>query len=284
VGPSLERTAALLVLAGIGGGVYETVLNAAAIERYAQSSVRTLSVMHSGATLGAMLTPFGVGLALAHGDWTTAFRAVGAAHLVLAVLALGVPLGVSAGGGARRAVPSAPLVFLFVAAFAYIGVESSITAFAVPYATDGLGLDADRGRGAISVFWLGLLVGRLFFALRAGIDDARPAVAAGALAGAALAAGAVLSWTQIELLLGAVGLALGGVFPLLVALGGRRAPAAGTGVAVIAGLGSAGGFATPWATGLVGDAAGIAAAFGSLAAWLALVAVAALLADRAHAR
>lgn len=283
-GSSFETMAALLFLAGLGGGLYETVLNTAAIERYEERSVRILAMLHSGATLGAMLTPIGLSWLLEHGDWTLAFRVVGAFHLALAVFALGVPVGEPAGAAERRGFLTPPLVFLFVAAFAYIGVESSITAFAVPYAQDALGLGADRGRSAISVFWLGLLAGRVVFALREGLDEARPAALAGGVAAVAIAAGVALGLRQLEVLLGVVGFAMGGVFPLLVALGGRWAHATGAGVAVVAGLGSAGGFVVPWATGLVGDAADVSTAVGALSLWCALVVVAAVLADSSRRR
>jgi fucose permease len=281
VGPnsSFEAVACLLFLAGLGAGLYETVLNAVAVERYQERSVRILSVLHAGATVGAMLTPLGVSWLLTWADWSLAFRIVGVAHLVLALLAAGLPLARPEGRRESRQVRKTPLAFLFVAAFAYIGVEASITAFAVPYAEGALGLSADRGRSAISAFWLGLLLGRLVFALRIGSDDARPAATAGAAAGLLLAAGIALGSGPLEVLLGIVGFALGGVFPLLVALGGRRSHATGAGVAVVAGLGSAGGFVVPWLTGVVGDAAGISTGLGTLAVWCALLAAAAWLAE-----
>lgn len=280
--------AGLLGVAGVGGGLYETILNSVAIERYQERSVRIVSTMHAGATVGAMLTPLAIGAVLAATsatDWTLAFRTVGLLHAGLALLALAIPLGAPRRAGpdesAARppAVVTASLVWLCIAAFAYIGVESALTIFAIPYA-EGLGLEAESGRRAISLFWMGLLAGRLALALRSGIDDARFATAAGGIAGAALVAGVALGWARVELLLAFVGLALGGVFPLLVVLAGRRTPqATGTGVAVVAGLGSAGGFVLPWLTGLVGDAAGVAAAVGTLGLWCGVVAAGGLLAE-----
>jgi hypothetical protein len=64
-------------------------------------------------------------------------------------------------GGVGTGLPIARLFPIAAIAFAYVGVESAVTMFAVPYASGGLGLDAERGRKAIGVFWLGLLVGRL---------------------------------------------------------------------------------------------------------------------------
>ena len=278
-GAGLGVVAGLLCLAGIGGGLYETILNTAAIEHDEERSVRTVSLMHAGATVGAMLTPLGVSWLLGWTDWTWAFRIIGVGHLLMAVLVFSLPLGEPRGKRAHGRILKAPMVFLFIAAFAYIGVEAAMMAFAVPYAQEALGLAADRGRSAISLFWLGLLVGRLVFALGSGGHSARPAALAGAAAGLALAIGIFLAWSRLEILFAIVGVALGGVFPLLVALAGRRAHATGAGVAVVAGLGSAGGFVVPWVTGVIGDAAGVTTAILTLAPWCGLLVAAALLAE-----
>ena len=281
---------AMLVLAGVGGGLYETIFNAAAIEHYPDSSVRMIAILHSGASIGAMATPVAIGWAVSHAsgsDWTLAFRVTGAAHLGLAVASWGVPLGTPAlssraGTRPRGGVLTKPLVLLCLAAFAYVGVESAITGLAIPYAEDALGLSADRGRTAISVFWLGLLAGRLVFAVRAGeVDDARIGSWMGGAAALLLGVGVALAWSAVEALFAIVGFSLGGVFPLLVALAGRRTPQApATGVAVVAGLGSAGGFVAPWLTGSLGDAVGIQLAIASLALWCAAIAIASTLAER----
>ena len=278
-GAGFGGVALLLCLAGIGGGLYETVLNTAAIEHDEERSVRTVSLMHAGATLGAMLTPLGVSWLLTRADWTSAFRIIGLGHLLLPLLALVLPLGRPGGKRKPGRILKAPLVFLFIAAFAYIGVEAAMMAFAVPYAQEALGLGADRGRSAISLFWLGLLAGRLVFALRAGGHSARPAASAGAAAGLAIAIGVVLAWSRLEVLFALVGFALGGVFPLLVSLAGRRAHATGAGVAIVAGLGSAGGVVVPWVTGIIGDAAGVSTGMLTLALWCGLLVAAALLAE-----
>lgn len=297
VSPGQEFGTVLLYVfaAGVGGGLYETILNAAAVERYRERSVRVVALMHAGATVGAMLTPVAIDLLLAadgNTSWTRPFHTVGAAHLALALVTPALQLGAPTRGARTDAAAPAPprvltppLAWLCAAAFAYVGVESSITVFAIPYADGALGLAPGRGRGAISLFWLGLLAGRLVFALRKDADDARLAAVAGALAAVAIAAGVSLAWSRIEVLLALTGFALGGVFPLLVALAGRRTPhATGTSVALVAGVGSAGGFAAPWLTGVLGDAAGIGVAVGALALWCGFLSLAGLLAERAWRR
>lgn len=286
---------ALLAVAGAGGGFFETILNAVAIERYGERSVRALATLHSAASVGAMTAPLAIGWAVhavAGSDWTLAFRVTGVAHLALALLAWTASLGApsraaapdraAAPAAAQRSVLTRPLVLLCLAAFAYVGVESALTGLAIPYTQGALGLPADRGRSAISLFWLGLLAGRIAFALRArSVDDARAATRMGAAAALAIGVGVAVSWSAVEVLFAGIGFVLGGVFPLLVAIAGRRTPQApATAVAVVAGLGSAGGFAIPWLTGLLGDRTGIGFAVGTLAAWSATIAVAAALAER----
>jgi fucose permease len=280
-----------LLLAGIGGGISETILNTLGVERYRERSVRVVTLLHSAATGGAIALPLVVsGLAAANlaSDFSLVFRAIGAAHLALGVLALSQSFDrpdapESTRDSSRILTPT--LIALCVAAFCYVGIESTLTVFAIPYATDGLGLDPERGRRAISLFWLGLLLGRLAFALRGPPDDARPAATAAGVAAVVLGAGVTLQWSSIEALVCVVGFALGSVFPLLVALAGRRTPGAiGSAVGLVAGLGSLGGFAIPWSTGLVGDRAGIAVAIGSLTFWCVVLGCSAIFAERAHDR
>jgi fucose permease len=290
---SFSSVFALLVVAGAGGGLYETILNAAAVERYREESVRMVSLLHSAACLGAIATPPIVGWLVyeaASPDWTLSFRVAGTAHLGLAALCLATDLGTPAlGPGGRSASPerivTAPLLFLCLGAFAYVGIEASISAMAVPYAEVGLDLEANRGRNAISFFWLGLLSGRLLFVLRSASANARLAALASGIAGLTLILGVVLEWHALEAFFAALGFALSFVFPLLVALAGTRTPSApATGVALVAGIGSGGGFVAPWLVGAIGDAKGVAFAFGTLAAWCTAVAVATVLAEAFTAR
>jgi FHS family glucose/mannose:H+ symporter-like MFS transporter len=291
---TFSRAIAHVTLAGIGGGVYETVLNTETIERYGARSVRMMTLLHSATTIGAMAAPLLLNALTdtrAIEDWATVFRAVGALHVALFLLALATPFTAPVRARAHSGdtheaggVLTPALVALCVASFAYIGVESAITAFAIPWAVDGLALGPERGRSAISMFWVGLLVGRIV-SWRFAVDDTRPAVAAGGLAAVSVLAGVAFGWTAIELLVALVGLCLGGVFPLLVALGGRRTPwATGTAVAVVAGLGSLGGFVVPWLTGILGDLAGIDVGIGALSLWCVLIAVAAAYAEHLHSR
>ncbi len=278
---------------GAGAGLASAVLNVVVIERYGEAAPRPLLVLHSAATLGAIAGP---GLAVALGDaqhWTPSFHAAGFAYLALSLWLLRLPLAEPAytreppvGGAPRRGAPRPlELAAFCAAAFAYLGIEASVTVFAVPYATEGLGLSGDRGRAAISAFWLGLLAGRMGAFLWRGPLDARLIAASGVAGAAALAAAASLWTPRIEWTFGVVGVAIGPVFPLLVALAARSLPARpGLATGYLMGVGSLGGFAIPWLVGAIGDRAGVGAAIGTLVAAALLLVVAAVLARALRAR
>lgn len=287
-----ERALLHVALVGVGAGAYDTLLNAAVVERFRERSARPMSLIHAAATVGAMLGPLAIGWLDRGGGWAASFRAAGAAHLALAVCALAVRFpppparatdqrpGAEAGARLGRGL----LPFALVA-FAYVGVEASLTVFAVPYALE-LSPDGDaRGRLAISGFWFGLLAGRLALLLRGGALEAPLLVAAGVTSGALLAAGGLASTPHVAPWLAAVGFALGIVYPLMIALAGQRFPGArGTAAGLAAGAGAVGGFAIPWLHGAIGDRAGVAAALTGLAFWCFAVAAAGRAAARTERR
>jgi fucose permease len=279
---SYARWLAHVAFAGAGIGLYDTLINAVVVQRYRERAARPMLAVHSAATIGAMLGPPLVGwIAVAH-HYTASFHAAGLAHVAIAAWAAFVPLPApdprdpTTGGEARGGLALAPLLPLAAVAFAYVGVEASVTVFAVPYASEALALPAERGQLAISAFWLGLLAGRLVLLGARTALGARVLIAAGAGAAVLLAAAAGLPRAPLELALFGVGAALGCVYPLMIALAGQTSPSAsGTAAGLAAGAGALGGFAVPWLTGAAGDAAGIALGFGSLAVWCAAIALAA---------
>jgi fucose permease len=284
VGPELSFALWLpcLALSGAGAGMYETLINGTVAERYGARSARMISALHAFVTAGAVAVPLLATWIAEHFHWCSGFTWIGAANLALALAALMVPLPARARPsetGAEAKAPGSVFCAAFlpfaVICFAYVGFEASLTIFASPYASDALALDVPRGRAAISCFWLGMLVWRLVLAVLLRSRGTRLLVVSGVLA-AAIVAGAVFSGvTSIEIVYLAAGLAMGGVFPIVIALAAQRFPhARGTAAGLVAGAGSLGGFAVPWLTGALGDAAGVSAAIGSLALWSLLIAAA----------
>ena len=269
-GMSFAGWLAHIAAAGLGIGLYDTLISAAVAERYGEHAARPMSLLHSAATAGAIAGPFIAAAFDARGSAVASFHSVGAAH------AAG-PSGGRRGAGwiAARVAPFAAI------AFAYVGVEASMTIFAVPYATGALDLSAARGASAISAFWLGLLCGRVgVLALPVALGP-RTLAASGALAAGVLLACVASGHGVVELTFLATGVALGCVYPLIMALGGDRVRhARGTAAGLAAGAGALGGSAVPWLTGAIGDARGVAVGVASLEGWCGAIAASAALARR----
>lgn len=292
---SFEGLIAQLLAVGFGAGFYETVLNAIIVEKFPETAERRLLFIHSSAPLAACVVPILISLAREAGSlqWHESFQLAGLLHLPLALAACFLRLDFS---NSRRPAdqpvtkssdPSKTgdriaLAALCGATFSYVGVESALTIFVVDHAATDLGLPAARAAQTISAFWGGLLVGRL----GAGLSPRSPGAGTIALL-AACAAGMLLAFElhvfgSPEFAMGAIGLALGGVFPVMMGLAGRTLPdSPATALGLAGGLGSLGGFMIPWLTGRLATEVGLPLAFACLAGWLMLLAaVAAVVARR----
>jgi len=289
VEPNMSFARALLHIAamGAGTGVFDTLLNAITVERWGKRSVRPMAWLHAMVPVGAMATPWLVSQSGGAAEWVTIFRGIGVGFLGLSAWVAGVPLPLptrstehgTAAINARTFLRPA-FVALCVVALAYVGIEAALTLFAVPYAA-GLGLSEEHGQRAISAVWLGILLGRLLLMIPDRGLDARALVAAGCVSALLIASSSLLGITQLELVMGACGLVLSAVFPLMIALAGQLVPQApGKAVGLVAGVGSIGGFVLPPLTGAIADASHISVAVGSLTAWCLLIAVAGWIALR----
>jgi fucose permease len=221
-------------------------------------------------------------------DWAASFHFTGVGHAALAACAAFVrfpsrelshsshapddeSIQRSDRSGERRVLSGAMIPFAGIA-FAYVGIETSLVVFAIPYSAE-FGLSAAIGRTAISAFWMGLLIGRLSVLVRRSPPDAGVLLTAGALGSVLLAAGVGLGFARVDALFGVLGFAFGSVYPVNMALTGQRfSRARGAAAGVAAGAGALGGFAVPWWTGAVADSVGIGAALLSLTGFTLMIA------------
>jgi fucose permease len=290
IGPHLGYAAlvGVLLVCGLGCGFYNTLVNALVLERAVDRGVSSLAIVHSSATLGAAVGPLVVRAALGVGHWSLVFHAVGALHCLLALGALGLRgrpgerLGLSASRSPRSDEPtvllSAPaLAALGIAAFAYVGLETGLTLFTVPWAVHG-GASERVGQWSISTFWGGLLIGRLFLVVRRAEPALRLVAACGIAAATILCISSSLALGPVFLVTASAGVVLGPVYPTTIALAAERVPsAAGTALGVVAAAGASGGFAIPWLIGAVGDVVGVLTAMTLLGAHALVVAGAAFI-------
>ena len=280
-----DRLLIHMIAIGLGAGFYETVLNTVIVEEFGVAAGRRLLFIHSGASFAACVVPLLIGFVRETSllPWHETFWYSGLLHIPLIVVASFVsmkrtPRHIDAQPTSRessfepRANNELALAAICVATFAYVGVETALTIFVVDHTTTDLGLDSVRGARTISAFWGGLLVGRL----ASGLSPRSPGagtVSLFALSGAGLVLAFGLgSFDEPELAMAAAGLALGGVFPVMIALAGLTLPSSpATAVGLAGGLGSLGGFVVPWYTGRLASSAGLPFAIAALSGWLLLL-------------
>jgi len=280
----------LFAITGLGSGAYDTLFNAAIAERYGERSAKPMSVLHTGTAVGAIIGPLLVAAIATRWHWTRSFHSMGIAHLALAAatpfVRLPEPMRTTGSPKADAgAIFSKAIVPFVVVAFAYLGLETAMAVFAIPYATDGLALDVIHGQTAISGMWFGLMAGRLGTLLLRGNLDGRVLIVSGILCCATVTISAAVGSSQIAILYFCVGFALGPVFPLAIALAGQRFPhALGSVIGLAAGAGSTGCFVIPWLTGALGDQMGIAFAVKWLSVWALVIALGGALILRGRGR
>ena len=264
---------------GLGAGAYDTLFIAAIAERFGARSAKPMSLLHTGTATGAIIGPLLVAAIATRWHWTLSFHAIGVVHIALAVAAMRIRLPkptrtVRPTKADPHVALSLAIIPFVVVTFAYLGLETALNVFAIPFATDGLALEVIRGQTAISSMWFGLLAGRLgALALRGNLDG-RVLIGSGISCCAVILIGAATGMRQIEILYFCVGFSLGPVFPVTIALAGQRFPnALGSVVGLSVGAGSIGCFVVPWLTGAIGDQTGIVIAMKWLTGWAVVIAL-----------
>jgi fucose permease len=240
---------ALAVLAGLGAGAIDAGLNAWAAEYH---SARTMNWLHACYGLGTMLGPIVMSQVLLAGrPWRLGYALAAGAQLLLAAsfvasrrrwpaahqsrdgaprAALGETLGL---GGARLS----GLSF-----FLYAAIEAVAGAWTYSLLHEARGVATGPAARGVSLFWGGLMAGRIAAGLLPPSLPPARLVRASALGIAAGTALLLVAWSSAVALLGLalLGVSAGPVFPTLVAAtpgrlgGGHAANAVGLQVAAAA--------------------------------------------------
>ena len=207
-------------LGGLGGGAVDAGLNAYGASHF---SARILNWLHAFFGLGTTVGPLIVTAVLSAGFvWRWSYALVGSAQVLLAVtffLTRGRWLRVAetASDDAPPVVPartrdtlSRPLVWLgMLVFFVYTGVELVAGQWSYSLLTLGRGVPAGTAGLWVSLYWGGLMVGRVLFGI---IADRVPLTGALRLCMLATAAGATLFWLEPTPFLSLVGLIMIGFF------------------------------------------------------------------------
>jgi fucose permease len=289
----------LSALIGFGQGGVEVGVNSTILHVDERNSGRPMNLLHGAFAIGAIVGPLTVSLLLQSGlDWASVYRGMAVIFGLLAVLmgfaALPRVQPKSAEHDETRARLSAnPAYWLsFVALFLYVGVELGLSNWVAEYFVVVFAYAPEASAMLVSLFWLGVLVGR--FGVPLLCQDSHPDAALiglSALATASIALLMLLGYADPSAISADIGRALlflAGLgcsiyYPGVMTLVGKGFPLAQSqAVGFAATGGGVGSFVFPFLMSSIAQSWGIRAGFATYgvfaagmtvaAVWLAIVA------------
>ncbi len=263
----------LNLMLGSGQGCMEVVVNFSVVRMERGGRSRLMNLMHAAFCAGAILGPLAVGRLMAVGaDWRTIYRLMAVVALVMAgALSLlpfsrlgGEDAKAGDGPGVAELLRHPLLILFFLILLLYVGAELGVSDWMAEYYVEVFGTSASVGAYMVSVFWAGLLMGRL--GLSFGYRGVRQAelllVLAGTCTGALLFAvlmkGALAAGVGFFL----SGLGYSAIYPVVMVLVGERfRRAQGVAVGFVATGGGIGAFAFPFLMAAIAERFGIRRGF-----------------------
>ncbi len=254
---------------GLCQGCMEVVTNLEVIHMERKGQSRLMNLIHACFCIGAAVGPAAVGYILKENvPLAVVFMASAGLFALLAVLAAIVPFPrvlaqkeAEQGSGARL-LRNPLLLLITVALLTYVGTEIGVSSWSSEYAVKVLDVAASTAAFAVTLYWLGLLAGRLTisFAYR----GSRPELLMLGLSGlgAVSLVAMLLARTAPGLAVAvfAAGLGSSGFYPLGMSLLGRHFRS-GVAVGTAATGGAAGAIAFPFLMAVVSQGVGIRSGF-----------------------
>lgn len=252
---------------GIGSGFMEGGSNAATVDIAGDDAPRALNILHFCFGIGAVAGPIAFALLLRiTGQWWSGLVFVGISLLAAfgATFLVRFPPRPGPRPARQHHQQLAVRRFIVIAGilmFAYVALEFGYGQWAFAYLTQGLGASPSVASWAVSGFYLFLAIGRLITA-RLSRDISVERILLG-LVGFSLVAASIIPFVSLAPAIVAsclLGLGFSGIFPLVLALGGRAAPGSGGVMGILVAVGGAGGVVSPPLIGAVADRSGLPAA------------------------
>ena len=280
------RIGAMLVAAaivGLGQGAIDIAANAIVADLNRERLGAALNYLHVMFGVGALVGPVIVGFALrSHVPYPFPF-ALGAAltATVAIMLCLAPPVDARAHGyevHGAFAILTHPMVWVIATVlFLYVGAETGVGAWLFSYLRAQTAAGASLASWAVSLYWFGLVAGRLVGGVLANrIAPKAMAVAACALSAVAIAgliaAPGVPAFAAAMIFF--IGAGYGPVFPNMIAIGAATFPAeVGRMTSVVAAGGAVGAIVVPWMMGSMLAASGARSSMEAALAITAMMAV-----------
>ena len=269
---SLSINAIAFLLIGLGQGGSEVVTNFCIVRIGYDGRSNLMNFVHAAFTAGAIAGPLGIGQLIEQGyPWQFAFLTLAFLSALMAFaftqqsfesVSTATPQQMQ---NPLRHLMNQPLMLLLTTLILlYVGVEIGTSNWIAEYFVQALGASASTGAYTVSLFWLGLLAGRLAVAVFYRSDDqAILLVTACMISAISLSLGLLgngFAWKAVCFFSTGMGFSI--VYPVVVVLAGRYFPnEQEMAVAIISTGGGVGSFAFPFAMASLADSWGIERAF-----------------------
>ena len=156
-------------LMGVGQGFVEITVNFTTLRLDTAKSGRPMNLMHGAFAVGAILGPLALaGMLQAGFDWVSVYHLMAVLFLALAALFVVMPMrvppeapGADEDGPAQRLSLHPAYYLSFLALFLYVGVELGVSNWVAEYFVAVFDYPAAQSGLLVSLFWAGLLAGRL---------------------------------------------------------------------------------------------------------------------------
>ncbi|WP_058300275.1 MFS transporter [Gorillibacterium timonense] len=162
-------------LNGFSFGMAQTAIGTMLLEAQDNKKAVTMSRLEVSFGIGAFVMPLISSFFLRNSNGAGPFAIVALCALALAILWSRMPLDREAALGSKKksdadvpALPGKkrirlyPLVFLMIYVFLYVGLETSVINFLPSVLAHRLHLESSQAALAVSVFWISMIIGRLF--------------------------------------------------------------------------------------------------------------------------
>ena len=268
--------AAAMLVSGIGFGSMEVACNALTLALGGARNINLLNFIHLFFGVGSLATPAVVTRLAAGGvSWRILFVAAGVATMLVA-LSWTLVDDVRAEEAAHehgRHTASRLVPFLLASVIGlYVGVEMGVGAWLTKFLVSS-GASLPFAGNVLSSYWLGLAAGRFALTFVAHyVAEERLLLALAATSTVALTAAVSLSGNAAAVAFALTGAGYSGIFPIVIALGGRHQPEDPAGITsvLIAGAGI-GGIVLPWLMSAISDAVSLTAGMRFYAAMTGLM-------------
>jgi fucose permease len=280
-----------MFLIGLGYGVMEVATNTLLITIGGERRSNLLNFAHLFFGIGSFVGPLLAAHAVAAGwPWRITFFA---AAIITALVAAGwaclqLPAAHSAPSDAPQPRAHSSLAVLLALLLAlYVGTELGIGGWLTKYMVAVRGVSLTYAGNALSLYWLGLTAGRLVLSVLAHrVSEGILLCGLALVATAAAACGLLVPSPGAAVACFALtGAGFSGIFPAVIALGGRSHPhnVAGVTSVMITGAGL-GGIVLPWTMSAIADGFGLTTGMSFYAGGCAGMAILALVLNRILAR